>query len=113
MIRFLRLFAEYREMELELQRARDDAAQCRLRCATLDVKVDHLNEQIRIDAHKVADTFSTYAIGKRVFSKADPPPAEMANEVKGPPVRRWVRSVQAEQIKQTEEQLKKMWDEAS
>src|SRR5258708_3895327 len=75
MIRFLRLFARFRELEITIQREFDRRDAAEARCASLEAEVKRLNEQLVAEAHRVADVFSVHAIGRRVYTKAEAPPA--------------------------------------
>jgi hypothetical protein len=77
-IRFLRFFAIFRELELDLQRERDEASAWRMRCESAEARVRELTDKMLDDRAKLADAMSLQAFGKRVFTKADPVPADQA-----------------------------------
>lgn len=110
MIRFLRLFAAFRDLELRLQRESDKRDAAETRCASLDAEVRRLNAALIEENHKFTDTMSLHAIGKRVHSKADPIPHREPHAPVGVG-RMSGRAAVAQQTALAQEQLSKIWDE--
>ena len=73
---FLRLFRAFRELELDLQRQRDESSAWQSRHEAAEARAREMTDKLLEDRAKLADTMSLHAIGKRVYSKADPVPAE-------------------------------------
>lgn len=108
---FLRLFRAFREMETALQREFDRRDAAETRCASLDAEVKRLNEQLVTEAHKVADVFSVHAIGRRVYTKAEAPPA--AAMTMGTPTvapRAFGRQVVQQITSDTAQKLQEIWN---
>jgi hypothetical protein len=77
-IRFLRLFRAFRDTEAEVGWQKAEVALWRTRCESAEARVRELTDKMLDDRAKLADAMSLRAIGKRVFTKADPVPAEQA-----------------------------------
>jgi hypothetical protein len=105
-IRFLRLFHAFRSLELEIQRQHGEAAAWCVRAEAAEARVRELTDRLLEDRAKLADTMSLHAIGKRVYSKADPVPVDAAapRVVQG---RVFARHAQQQQTAQFFENLRK------
>jgi hypothetical protein len=77
---FLNLFRAYREAVAIASREREgraaEVALWRSRCEAAEARVRELTDKMLDDRAKLADAMSLRAIGKRVFTKADPVPAD-------------------------------------
>lgn len=110
-VRLLRLFRAFRELEITIQRECDRRDAAEARCASLEAEVKRLNEQLVVEAHKVADVFSVHAIGRRVYTKAEVPPASAMPTVT-PTVapRAFGRQVVQQITSDTAQKLQEIWN---
>lgn len=133
MTRFLQLFPQYRSLEtraeseynrrlaaerlqVQLEAAvnglRAEVADWKARIDAKDEALKALNEQRIEDQRKYADALALVAMGRRIFSKADPVPANY--EAKSAGVgRKFARTAVAEQTQQVLDELKKSLSAAS
>jgi len=133
MLWFLRLFPQFAALERSIaswqreevlwkegeavlyairDRADAEIAMLRKQVADKDAEIARLNSALIEEAHKVADTMSVHAIGKRMFTKAsDQPPAEVQPIQPQMPRRPFAREMQQQQAQNTRDALRKIWDE--
>jgi hypothetical protein len=110
---FLRLFRAFRELELDLQRERDEASAWRMRCESAEARVRELTDKMLDDRAKLADAMSLRAIGKRVFTKADPVPAEQATTPRVVHGRQFARVAAQQQTAEFFKDLQKQMNQPS
>jgi hypothetical protein len=108
--RFLRLFRAYREAvaiaNWEREGRAAEVALWRVRCEAAEARVRELTDKMLEDRARLADTMSLHAIGKRIYSKADPVPVDAVAPriVQG---RVFARHAQQQQTAQFFENLRK------
>jgi hypothetical protein len=125
MTRFLRLFPQFaalesaaakwpaREVELIASRERADFELdfWKAKSAQQDAEIARLNALLIDEAHKVADTMSVHAIGKRVFSKAsEQPPAAAGKPVHPPAINQRQARATMNGVMSDRRMFQEMWD---
>lgn len=133
-LRLLRLFPAFRELELSLQRERDARHQAesdkakmqavairakaeigfwRDRCLASEAKVEGLHEQLRTDTQKAADYVAMTHTHRRIYSKVDPePPADFQPQV-AKPGKVFARDLERQGREELREQLKSMMSDVT
>lgn len=116
-LRLLRMFSQFANLERELSAMRVDRDHAwlevefhRAQAQQAHQRVVELTNQLVDESHKVADTMSLHAIGKRVYSKADPLPPDY-KPVAGSVTTRVIPSqVSRQRMQEIQSRFNEMWD---